>query len=303
MEEFSHWLITAMNVGTFPAPIIPDMLEFIFSSVFETAISQRTGPSREILEKVASLRKQIIPHREFQRLNSVIERAFQTKMVGFHASLERLAQQVEETKQPGQAEQVINHLLKRLQELTDMGFRLSIAASERTELMGLEGRLKLIRQLNRSKIVRMGIKVHGKAREMVAKPILDGDLHEIRQLLRIATRFGFPSGKTKKVVCVCTGNTDRSPITETLLKRQLDEKGLTDVLVLSRGMQVKLGHPISRNAKIVLDDITSKHVASPLTVEDLEGADLVLAMTQDHVDSILYLYPYLRGKVARHKYY
>lgn len=299
MEDFSHWLISSVNVGTFPAPVVPDMLEFIFSSVFDTAITQLTGPSREILEEVASLRKQAIPPREYERLNAVIERAFQTKMTEFQASLERLAHQVEETKQPGQAEEVIAQLLKRLRELTNMGFRLSIAASERTELLGLEGRLKLIRQLNHRRIVRLGIKVHRKASEMVAKPIFDVDLHKIRQLTRIAARYGFPSGKTKKVVCVCTGNTDRSPITESLFKRYLGEKGLKHVVVLSRGLQAKPGQPISQNAKLVLDDMNSKHVASPLTAEDLVDVDLVLAMTQDHVDSLLKLYPHLRGKVAR----
>lgn len=303
LEEFSRWLTTSMNVGTFPSPVIPDMLEFIFSAVFETAISQKTGMSREILDRVVSLRKQVIPPEAFRRLNAVIQGAFEDKKRRFQVSLERVAHQVEETKQPDQTERVINQLLKRLQELTDMAYRLSIGPSERNELMGLEVRLKLIRQLNRAKIVRMGIKVHQKARQLIEKPLEEEDLPQIRQLLRVAERHGFPSGKIRKVVCVCTGNTDRSPMAESLLKRLLNEKGRNGVTVISRGLQTKIGQPISRNAKIVLDEMSSSHVASRLTAEDLEGADLVLAMTQEHVDSLLALYPELKGKVARLKDY
>jgi protein arginine phosphatase len=90
---------------------------------------------------------------------------------------------------------------------------------------------------------------------------------------------------SKRILLVCTGNICRSPLAEALVRRSLEERGVTDVTVLSAGTGAWDGAPASEGAYLVglergLD--LSGHRARLLTRELVESADLILTMARHH---------------------
>ncbi len=92
-----------------------------------------------------------------------------------------------------------------------------------------------------------------------------------------------------KVLIVCTGNTCRSAMAEGAL-RVLLEKQTDTVDVISAGTGAVPGCPATINAieaaKTWHADISNHH-SRPLSVELIEEADLILAMTPGHYRDIL----------------
>jgi len=87
------------------------------------------------------------------------------------------------------------------------------------------------------------------------------------------------------ILLVCTGNTCRSPIAEALAKRALAERGTASVTVGSAGTGAWDGAPVSEGAYLVglerqID--MSRHQATLLTREIVNGADLILTMARHH---------------------
>lgn len=104
------------------------------------------------------------------------------------------------------------------------------------------------------------------------------------------------------IVLVCTGNTCRSPMAETLLKEHLRLKfGNEDaVRVLSAGVAANAGSMASPQAVEVMDsrglDLTG-HSSRPLDDAVMNVADLVLTMTRGHQAAILAAWPDMHDRV------
>lgn len=100
-------------------------------------------------------------------------------------------------------------------------------------------------------------------------------------------------GKTDKdkfeILFVCTGNTCRSPIAEGILKKMLKEDGIEHLTVSSAGISGLENIPASpfaiEVAKLRSVDL-SLHRSHQLTKKMLEEADLILTMSQEHLDYI-----------------
>lgn len=89
------------------------------------------------------------------------------------------------------------------------------------------------------------------------------------------------------IVTVCTGNICRSPMAQALLARELNDAGLQDrVSVTSAGItDEEHGNPVDPRAATVLARHGLElpdHQAHRITDDELENADLLLAMTEEH---------------------
>lgn len=104
------------------------------------------------------------------------------------------------------------------------------------------------------------------------------------------------------IVVVCTGNTCRSPMAETLMRELLSEKlGSEDaVRVLSAGVAASTGASASAQSIEVMGerhlDLTG-HASQPLGEEIMNVADLVLTMTRSHREAILAAWPEMHDRV------
>lgn len=88
-----------------------------------------------------------------------------------------------------------------------------------------------------------------------------------------------------KIIFVCSGNTCRSPMAECAFEELLREEGVTGVEVESRGVVANVGAGISENAKKALESAgipIKEHIATQITIDDIQNSDLVICMTERH---------------------
>lgn len=103
--------------------------------------------------------------------------------------------------------------------------------------------------------------------------------------------------KTKFVLFVCTGNSCRSVMAEGLFKKIMKER--LDIDVSSAGTSALFGFVPSRETVELLSEEGidfSAHLSMPLTDEMIKKSDLILAMGNRHIDSILERAPEAKNK-------
>jgi len=93
------------------------------------------------------------------------------------------------------------------------------------------------------------------------------------------------------VLVVCTANICRSPMAAALLRHALaaQPEPLRSLQVLSAGVSARGGEPVTDHSVTTLKKVgldISTHVSRPLTQELLDGALVVLCMTESHRNSI-----------------
>ena len=97
------------------------------------------------------------------------------------------------------------------------------------------------------------------------------------------------------IIFVCWGNICRSPMAERIAEKMAQDEGLTGVAFTSAATsREELGNPIDPRAARVLQAAgyrASNHRAHQITAEEIQNADLVIAMEQLHIDRMLRLAP------------
>lgn len=110
------------------------------------------------------------------------------------------------------------------------------------------------------------------------------------------------SGKfpRKRILFVCTGNSCRSPMAAGLLQSELKDNGLSDEIeVASCGIGARVGATATSEAIFVMKnrevDITA-HRSRPCTRDEVMDADMIFAMSQEHLLFIAGLIPSAKEK-------
>lgn len=98
-----------------------------------------------------------------------------------------------------------------------------------------------------------------------------------------------------RVVFVCWGNICRSPMAERVAEKAAADAGLTGIEFTSAATSSEeLGAPIDRRAAAVLRERgyrTGDHRAHRIIADEIESADLVIAMENIHLDKMRAISP------------
>jgi protein-tyrosine phosphatase len=104
------------------------------------------------------------------------------------------------------------------------------------------------------------------------------------------------------IVIVCTGNTCRSPMAESILKDALIKRGevIDEFNITSAGISTIDGLDASKHSISALKEMNidlKNHKSKLLTLGLIEKADLILTMTKTHKDIILNSMPQFSNKI------
>lgn len=97
----------------------------------------------------------------------------------------------------------------------------------------------------------------------------------------------------RRILFVCTGNTCRSPMAESMMRHLLKERGI-EAEVRSAGVSAWNGTPMSDHAQQVLQDRKMENPdfnSQLLSASLVEWADLILTLTSGHKGHVLQLFP------------
>jgi protein-tyrosine-phosphatase len=102
------------------------------------------------------------------------------------------------------------------------------------------------------------------------------------------------------ILFVCSANVSRSFLAEVLLTHELRQRGLEDISVASAGLYAFPGNSPDPKMVEYLEGVgipLQDHSARRITREDVDWADLILVMEQDHATAIAGMWPEAREKV------
>jgi protein-tyrosine-phosphatase len=98
-----------------------------------------------------------------------------------------------------------------------------------------------------------------------------------------------------RILFVCTGNTCRSPMAAALMRRELDKRGVGNIIIDSAGLAA-FGQPASPNAVAAIEElgggysqILKEHRSSTVTREMLEQSDIIAVMSDSHAKAVIEL--------------
>lgn len=104
----------------------------------------------------------------------------------------------------------------------------------------------------------------------------------------------------KQILLVCTGNTCRSPMAQSILQQKLDARAEGAFKICSAGIGAMNGAPVSWPALAVIKENgqdLSGHRGRPVDSQMIEEAVLVLTMSRHHSRSLLERFPRAAARI------
>ncbi len=102
------------------------------------------------------------------------------------------------------------------------------------------------------------------------------------------------------ILFVCSANVSRSFLAEKLLKRELEKQDIKDVSVASAGMNTFALNEPDRNMVAHLSKIgipAGNHRPKQISEGDIDWADMILVMEDNHAKQIMALWPEAKAKL------
>lgn len=102
------------------------------------------------------------------------------------------------------------------------------------------------------------------------------------------------------ILVICTGNTCRSPMAEGIVRKLVKAKGLQNVSVSSVGLAAYHGDAASIHSVDVMQEIEIdivSHRSKRVLLKDLDDADYIYVMTQQHKNVIIDACPENESKI------
>jgi len=108
------------------------------------------------------------------------------------------------------------------------------------------------------------------------------------------------AGEINDILVICSGNICRSPMATAILRATLLDAGVQGIRVHSAGTIAVTGSPASVEAIEVAEehglDILH-HRSTPLTIDLIRSAGLILVMEESHLEKIVNAAPEAAGKI------
>jgi len=98
------------------------------------------------------------------------------------------------------------------------------------------------------------------------------------------------------ILFVCTGNTCRSPMAACMMKQLCQEAGLTDIHILSAGVDAWDGQPASHGAQHAMESrglSLAEHRSQTVTQQLLDETDLVFCVSPRHGEALQYRFAHV----------
>ena len=98
------------------------------------------------------------------------------------------------------------------------------------------------------------------------------------------------------ILFVCTGNTCRSPMAACMMKQLCQEAGLTDIRILSAGVDAWDGQPASQGAQHAMEHrglSLADHRSQTVTQQLLDEADLVFCVSSRHGEALMHRFAHV----------
>ncbi len=111
----------------------------------------------------------------------------------------------------------------------------------------------------------------------------------------------------KSIIFICTGNICRSPMAHWYMQKRIDDmKKSEEYLISSCGTNTYGGERATQNAIQAIAKYgvnMENHRSTNISDVDLSTYDLIICMTENHKDIVLFTYPNIKDKIFTLKEY